>query len=68
VPASQRETLVAPARRLVSVLHVAGQGNRTVCGLDVTDPGELWAEVELRDGERVCLGCRGRVPDAEGLF
>jgi len=55
---------VAPARRALSVLHVAepGAGPVTVCGL-LMRIDELWREVERRPGERVCLRCAGEVAE-----
>jgi hypothetical protein len=49
---------VAAARRLYLVEHIAA-GDTTRCGLDITDPAELWQDVPAGQVTRPCPECSG---------
>lgn len=46
----------APAAKVLTVLHIAGEDGKTACGIEM-DPADLWQPVELRPGDRVHGGC-----------
>jgi hypothetical protein len=50
------DAYVAPAARVLTVLHRPGLDDRTVCGQEMDADG-LWVPVERRDGDRVCPAC-----------
>jgi hypothetical protein len=51
---------VAAARRLYLAEHtVAGDATATRCGLDITDPAELWQDIPAGQVTRPCPECAG---------
>jgi hypothetical protein len=51
------DAYVAPAARVLTVLHrPAPDGTQTVCALPF-DEDELWVPVERREGDVVCWVC-----------
>jgi hypothetical protein len=51
---------VAAARRLYLAEHtVVGDATATRCGLDVTDPAELWQDIPAGQVTRPCPECSG---------
>lgn len=49
---------IAPARRALTVAHIP-QGDTTVCGLDTTDPTELWQPIPADITIPTCPACNG---------
>lgn len=49
---------VAAARRLYLAEHIAN-GDTTRCGLNLTDPAELWQDVPAEQVNRPCPECAG---------
>lgn len=54
----------APAAKVLTVLHIAGEDGRTVCGIDM-EPGDLWQPVERQPGDQVHQACEHPERDAE---
>lgn len=52
---------VAPARRLYTMEHIA-DGDTTRCGLDLTNPAELWQTIPPDQAQRLCPDCTGHDP------
>ncbi|MFF4417511.1 hypothetical protein ACFYY8_33720 [Streptosporangium sp. NPDC001559] len=50
---------IAPARRALTYAHHPLDGDKTVCGLDTTDPGELWQTVPPDAMVPTCRACQG---------
>lgn len=63
---------VAPAARLFTEAHIPATApgspvQVTMCGRDM-DPADVWMDVDLAPGERVCPGCLGVPEDEQGAL
>jgi len=71
VSATPAGSRCAPARRVLAVAHVVAPAvadeQRTLCGLDIDDAGELRTPLD-RDTDRLCPACAGTTPDQLDLF
>lgn len=61
-------THVAPAARVLTVIHLTDGEDVTRCGQPMPDD-ELWTPLIPRPGERICRGCEtGQVAEQETLL